>query len=113
MFSEVAPLSPRYVLEHIKHLPDTSHFAAEVRGGKHFRGWDESRYLQAATVNAIRTLQYILVAVNSDPKGPKPKPVTPYPLPDDLYKKKTDKPGSFGFIARRHLAAQKQAAITN
>lgn len=108
LFSEVDPLSPRWVLLHVSGLPMGSAFVAELRGGPQFRGWDEGRYLQAGVLDAIRMLQYILVMANSDPKKSKPKPPQPYPLPDSRTKTKSDKPGSFAFIAKQRLAEIKR-----
>ena len=105
LFNPEAKLSPRYVLAHIKHLPMDSAFVAERRGGQQFRGWDESRYIAVANVNAIRTLQHLYVLAHSK-KNAKPKPPEPYPIPDSKTKK--DKPGSFAAIARRHLAAARR-----
>jgi len=81
-----------------------SDFVAAVRGGPQFRGWDEQRYIQVATLDAIRVLQYIITLVNSDPKKTKPAPPTPYPLPDKVKRAKTeDDKNSFAFIAKQKL----------
>lgn len=112
LFSEENPLSPRFVLAHVRNLPIESATTAEVRGGQQFRGWDEDRYLSAALVNSLRTLIYIFILANSDPKKRKPKSPEMWPLPDEI--KKQDKPGSFAFIARAHIAAvKKRKALAN
>lgn len=109
LFLDDCPMSPRFVLAHIKILPVGSAFVAEVRGGQEFRGWDEDRYQMAALIDAIRILQYIFVLANIDPKKKKPKPPEPYPTPDKATKhKQPDKPGSFAFIAKSALAAAKR-----
>lgn len=118
LFLEVPPWSPRYVLIHIWWLPVESAFAAEVRGGAEFRGWDESRYMIASLINAIRTLQYLFVLANRDPRKPKPAMPEPYAIPEKRVKRRWDKkapakPGSFAFIAQQHAAAiraQRKAA---
>lgn len=104
LFSDVDPLSPRWALLHIQQLPMGSSFVAEIRGGMQFRGWDEDRYMQAALIDSVRVLQYILILVNSDPKKSKPPPPEPYPLPDHVKRNKQDEPGSFAFIAKKKLA---------
>ena len=101
-------MSPRFVLAHVRNLDYYSAFMAEVRGGQQFRGWDENRYLLAAHANALRTLIYITILANIDPKkSKKPKPPEMWPLPDKQAKKQ-DKPGSFASIAKRGLAAAKK-----
>lgn len=108
MFSEVDPISPRFVLAHIKWLPLESAFVAEQRGGQIFRGWDGDRYMAADLINSIRALQYILILANRNPDKPAPKPPEPYPLPDKVIRKQrqqSPEPGSFAFIAKQHIAA--------
>lgn len=105
--SEEQPISPRYVLAHIKYLPMGSAFVAELRGGQQFRGWDVDRYLRAAQINSQRTLSYLYVLAHV-PKGkPKPAEPTPWPLPD-VKTKSAPKPGSFAFIALARLNAVKK-----
>lgn len=109
LFLEDSPLSPDYVLIHIKYLPMESAFVAALRGGRQFRGWDEDRYQTAALINSIRALGHNFVLANSDPKKRKPQPPDPWPLPDDTTKTKPrDKPGSFAFIARDLAARAKR-----
>lgn len=106
MAREVPPHSPRFVLVHIDNLDYDSAFIAELRGGQQFRGWDESRYLLAAQANAIRTLSWLFLLANKDPKKSSPPPPEPWPLPDKQTKKqRQDKPGSFAFMAKAHIAA--------
>lgn len=111
LFSEDDPLEPSWVMMHVRCLPMSSRFMAELRGGERFIGWDEGRYMQAALIDSIRVLQYIMVLVNSDPKKKAASPPDPYPLPDQLRVKQQqqqDKPGSFAFIANAQLAKIKQ-----
>lgn len=101
--------SPRYVLAHIRWLPAESAFVAECRGGPEFRGWDGDRYVSVAILEAIRSLQYVFILANRDPKKRTPNPPDPYPLPDKITRNKpADQPGSFAFIAKAHLAAAKK-----
>ncbi|GAB4584400.1 D site-binding protein [Nocardia sp. IFM 10818] len=104
LFVPESRLTPRAVINLIKYLPLGSAYSAELRGGPHFRGWDESRYIGVATVNALRSLQHLYLSVNSKNK---PKPPEPFPLPDSKNKKR-DAPGSFASIAKAHLAAAKK-----
>ncbi|AFF28322.1 tail assembly chaperone [Mycobacterium phage Twister] len=110
LFSEDHPLSPRWVLLHIKNLPMDSAFVAEFRGGQRYRGWDPSRYMQAAVIDLLRVQNYMFVLANSDPKKGKPKEPEPYPLPDyqQTEQKKTYKPGSFGGIVAQMITAKRR-----
>jgi len=113
LFLEIPPWSPRYVLAHIKWLPMGSAFVAANRGGQEFRGWDEGRYMTAATLDAIRLLIHTFVMAHRDPKKRAPSAPDPYRTPDDRvggsYKsKQPPKPGSFAFIAGAKLAAAKK-----
>lgn len=95
--------SPRWWLNLIIQLPASSRFYAERRGGPQFRGWDETRYALAAAVNSIRALQFTYVAAHSKRR---PTPPKPFPIPDDV-RKRNDGPGSFAFMAKKHLAQQR------
>lgn len=110
LFLDEPPWSPRFVLVHINHLTFDSATTAEMRGGQQFRGWDEDRYIAASTSNAIRTLSYMFLLANRDPKkSRRPETPTPWPLPDDKTKKqKQDKPGSFAYIAKSLLSKAKK-----
>lgn len=109
LFSEVRPLSPRFVLAHIKNLDYDSAFVAESRGGQHFRGWDEGRYMEAAKINLAKAANYLFILANTDPKKSRPKPPEAWPIPDAQEKKKrADAPGSFGFISKDLLARAKK-----
>lgn len=106
LFSEVDPLSPRWVLTHIRGLPMTSLFVAHVRGGARYIGWDEGRYMQATLIDAVRSLIWITVMANSDPKKRKPEHPEQYPVPGLTEKKKRDaRPGSFAHTAKLHAQA--------
>ncbi|WP_007470325.1 hypothetical protein [Segniliparus rugosus] len=109
LFSEEAPLSPRYVLTLIEWLPIGSNYEAECRGGSQFRGWDESRYALVATVNALRALQYLYLRAHLDPKkSAKPKPPEPFPAPEVPEDRARPRKGSFAFVAAARLAATRK-----
>lgn len=102
-------MSPKFLLAYIYALPIESAFMAEVRGGQKFRGWDQNRYLLASISNSIRILAYMFLLANRDPKKQAPKAPEPYPLPDkEAKQKRQEKPGSFAYIAKAHLAAAKK-----
>lgn len=108
LFNEVPPFSPRYILTHIMYLDFDSAFVAERRGGQMFRGWGVDRYMTAQLIDAVNALQYITILANRDPDKKAPDPPKPYPLPDTQLRKaqqKTPEPGSFAFIAKRHIEA--------
>jgi hypothetical protein len=107
LFSSESPLSPRYVLALILHLPADGAFYASRRGGQEFRGWDVDRYALVSLVNAQHANNYILTMVNRDPKKPKPKPPEPFPTPGDK-DKPNPKPGSFALVAASMMAAQRR-----
>lgn len=107
LFSDENPLSPRYVLSLILHLPSDGAFFASRRGGQEFRGWDVDRYALVSLVNAQRAGNHILLVANRDPKKPKPPLPEPFPTPDDN-KKQAPKPGSFAAIAASMLASQRR-----
>lgn len=109
LFSDVNPLSPRYVLSLILHLPNKGAFYASRRGGQQYRGWDEDRYALVSLVNAQRAGNYILTMVNRDPKRRPPEPPEPWPTPDTQERKsKAQKPNSFAAIAANLMAAQRR-----
>lgn len=103
-----ARLTPLYLLVLIRGLPDDSRFNAERRGGRQFRGWDESRYATVAIVNALRALQWTYVAAHVKNKPPPPEP---FPIPDQQVRRKKNGPGSFAFIAQAQLAAVRKAKV--
>lgn len=109
MVREVPKYSPRFVLAHINNLWYDSAFIAELRGGQQFRGWDAGQYQQTSLLDAVRVSNYLFLLANRDPKKSKPAPPEPSYTPDQsLKKKRADKPGSFAWIAKAHLAAQKK-----
>lgn len=67
--------SPREALAIIRNLPLDSATVASIRGGPQFRGWDNSVYMLANVVDAIKENTYAFVAANSKRKPQKPKPV--------------------------------------
>lgn len=86
-----------------------SAFYAEIRGGPQFRGWDEDRYMTARLIDSIRALTFLFICANTDPKKSKPKPPVPHPIPEGFKSiKPPDKPGSFAYIAKAHLARAKR-----
>jgi hypothetical protein len=95
---------PHWWLNLIVQLPPSSRFYAQRRGGPHFRGWDEDRYLMVGVINAVRSLQWTYVASKSKRRPPPPPP---FPIPDDVAARK-DGPGSFAFIAKQKLAQQRK-----
>jgi hypothetical protein len=104
----VNPLSPRYVLSLILHLPTDGAFHASRMGGQDFRGWDTDRYALVSLVNAQRAGNHIQLMINRDPKKAAPKPPEPFPTPGDDKKVNASKPGSFAAIAASMLAAQRR-----
>lgn len=100
-----ARLTPLYLLVLIRGLPEDSRFNAERRGGRQFRGWDESRYATVAIVNGLRALQWTYVAAHSKNKPPLPDP---FPIPDQSVRRKNNGPGSFAFIAQAKIAAARK-----
>lgn len=65
-------LTPRYVLWLVGQLPESSAFAASVRGGAKYRSWTLHNHLTAALVN-------LTVAANYQRAGKRPKkpPIVP------------------------------------
>ncbi|AVR76331.1 tail assembly chaperone [Mycobacterium phage Annyong] len=109
LFSEANPLSPQYVLIHIKHLPIESAFVAAIRGGQEFRGWNADRYALAAIINSIRAGNYMFVMANSDPRKGKPPLPSPWPVPQENKAEKKYAPNSFaGIVAAQVIAARKR-----
>jgi hypothetical protein len=105
LFRPDAGLTPLYLLALVRGLPMECRFNAERRGGPEFRGWDAGRYIDAATVNAVRALQWTYVSAHSKSK---PKPPDPFPIPDLSVRRRNRGPGSFAFIATQKLAAAKR-----
>lgn len=113
LFHSDSPLSPRYVLNLIKHLPVGGAYNAALRGGPEFRGWDVERYAMAATVDSLRSLQWLYVCAHLGKNRVRPKPPAPYPIPDIEIAKKTaanrPKAGSFAdLVVKAKVAASKK-----
>jgi len=111
-FTDPCQFSPRYLLELVLNLPADSAYVASVRGGRQYRGWDETRYTLVSIAEALNTLQYMYLYAHSDPKKSKPKPPLPYPTPDRAEelkraKKGPPKPGSFAAIAAASIRVSK------
>jgi hypothetical protein len=99
-------LTPLYLLSLVRGLPMESRFNAERRGGQAFRGWDAGRYIDVATVNAVRALQWTYVAAHAKNK---PKAPEPFPIPDKTVRRRDKGPGSFAFIAAQKIAAARRS----
>jgi len=110
LFSEESSLSPRWVLLHVHNLPIDSATVAEIRGGEKFRGWGPDQYMAARIIDSLSALRYITLLAHRDPKRKAPPLPEPYPIPDNIQKKKTREatPGSFAFIANQLLAQGKK-----
>lgn len=107
MFSDEAPLSPRFVLALVLCLPKDGAFYAERRGGQQYRGWDEDRYALADIYDAVQAGNHLFIMAHRDPNKPKPQAPKAYPRPDDLAPKQAaPKPGSFAAMV---VAAKKAA----
>lgn len=94
-------LTPRRALVLIAHLPHDAAFVAAWRGGPHYRGWDEDRYLAVAQVNAIRELSYLYLSAHAKRR---PAPPEPIPTPDSETRRHS-KPNEFAELMRRAKAA--------
>lgn len=99
-------LTPRMALVLISGLPEGSRFVAEQRGGPQFRGWDSGRYALAATVNAVRALQWTYVAAHSKSK---PKVPDPFPVPDSTVRKRATGPNTFAAMAASIMGKGREA----
>lgn len=109
LFDEVDPLDPGWVLTNVSALPIESRFMAELRGGQHFVGWDEGRYMLARLINGIAALNYTLILIHRDPEKAKPEPPEPYRIPDDLGKRKRPPmAGSFASMMLGHMNKTKK-----
>lgn len=67
--------------------------------------------MTAQLIDAVKALQYITILANRDPDKPMPQAPESFPLPDVRQKaletrgkEKVYEPGSFGFIAKKHIA---------
>lgn len=107
IFRPEARLTPRFLFVLLKGLPMGSRFNSEKRGGQQFAGWDESRYIQVALVNAVRALQYTYVQAHSKKKI---QPPDPFPVPDRKQntQSQVDKPGSFANVAASMVMAARK-----
>ena len=91
-------------------LPIESAFSAELRGGQAFRGWGPERYMGARLIDLAAIQNWMFLSANRDPESKPPTPPEMYPTPDGIKPKKanTDKPGSFGHMAKTLLAKAKK-----
>lgn len=110
LFSEVDPLSPRYVLTLLRYMPSDSATFAEMRGGQEFRGWDEDRYQNTAMVDAIRGLLYAFILAHTGKNSRKPAAPEPWPTPDRKNRKERQKktPGSFYRMVATQVAKKRK-----
>jgi len=115
LFSDSSPLSPRYVLSLITHLPTEGALYASYRGGPKFRGWDAGRYALVAQVNAQRATNHILTLVNRDPNKTAPDLPDPFPTPDDdgTTSSPSPAPGSFAAVVGGMMAEQRRMMGSN
>ncbi|MGW2089675.1 hypothetical protein [Streptomyces sp. NPDC001880] len=58
-------LAPRRVLDLVEHIPDDSALQAQMRGGRHHRGWTVAAYLAAAGVDAAHDTAWVVASANS------------------------------------------------
>lgn len=113
LFRDERPLSPRYVLTLVIHLPVESAFFAERRGGQEFRGWGPDTYAAADIATSLRTMVHLYVVSHLDRKKHRmPAPPKPFPTPEDLKtKKSSSKPGSFAHVVKQaKLASMRRKA---
>lgn len=109
LFRDEDPLSPRYVLALVLDLPKDGAFYASRRGGREYRGWDETRYALAELVDAMSGSNYMFQMANRDPAKPKPKLPSPFPRPDNSEPKKAaPAPNSFAGIVASMMAEQRR-----
>lgn len=101
-------MSPAWVMAHVRNLPVSSATMAELRGGQEFRGWDESRYQYAATVDAIRALTHVFILAHTDKNAKKPKLPEPWPIPDRRVRAERSKTGVFAQMAAAQMAASRK-----
>lgn len=107
LFRDEDPLSPRYVLTLVIHLPIESAFFAARRGGQEYRGWGPDTYAAADIATSLRTLNHLYVSAHIDRKKHRmPAPPKPYPTPETLKAQKQSKrPGSFAQVVINAKAA--------
>lgn len=77
--------SPRYVLEVVQGLPDTSLTSALARGGRQFHGWGVERYMMAELYDALNANT---AATGQWKKGPPKFKPFPRPQTEELGKRR-------------------------
>ncbi len=82
-------LAPRRVLDLVEHIPDDSAIQAELRGGRHHRGWTVGAYLNAAGVDASHDTAWAVAQGNSPKTVRRPERV---PRPGSLASQQRGKP---------------------
>lgn len=100
LFDEENPLSPKWVLNLVVHLPVGSAFVAARRGGQQFRDWDADRYALADIATSLRSFRHLYVSAHIDRRKHRlPQAPKPFPTPEELTtKKNSQKPGSFAYV---------------
>ncbi|GGX98580.1 hypothetical protein [Streptomyces fructofermentans] len=58
-------LSPLALYDLVEHMPDDSALQAQLRGGRHHRGWSVAAYLTAAAVDASHDTAWVVASANS------------------------------------------------
>lgn len=115
LFHPEKPLSPRYVLDLIMHLPLGSCFNAARRGGQQYHGWDAERYALVDIANSLRMIQFLYTSAHIDPKkGRRPAIPSPFPTPDSEAREKAEKankPGSFVHTLLQAKSRQKRKGV--
>lgn len=112
LFDSENPLSPRWVLNLVVHLPIASAFVAKQRGGQEFRGWDAERYALADAATSLRFIKHMYLSAHLDRKKHRlPEPPKAFPTPE-LTKtmKNSKKPGAFAQMvvnAKRNAMTRK------
>lgn len=101
--------SPDNLVALVTWLPGDSAFAASMRGGQEFYGWDSDRYLRAGTLETLMMLENNFIRANTDKKNMSKIPqVKPLEIPGrDLTKKPNPNRGEFGGMVKALFDAQK------
>ncbi|GAA3509959.1 hypothetical protein GCM10022234_00120 [Aeromicrobium panaciterrae] len=80
---------PRYILNLIVWMTDTSALKASVSGGVHHRGWGMDRYLLRAIQNGISTNTVVTAKAAAGKKARSVKSPKMWPGPDEIHKTAT------------------------
>jgi hypothetical protein len=86
----------------VEQLPFEARTVGMLQGGVEFRGWTVDRHLQASIVDALNSLNYMFLAVNTKKK---PKPPVPLQRPGDAERKKQAKQNNpFALMVKSKMA---------